>query len=394
MTFVPAWVASVDIADPPRPLVAGDPMYTRARVLARAGGRPLGYVEIPLAGGRAEADAVRAAIAAAFGDAPARGVPDGPHPERAEGPVTVAVCTRERPESLRRTLASLAGLIRAPDEVLVVDNAPATDATRSAVEALGDPRVRYVLEPVPGLSAARNRALAEATGAVLAFTDDDVLVDPGWLGGLLRGLTRDPRVGCVTGLVPTAELTTVAQARFDAKVGWSTALEPAVYDRERGPADAPLHPYTAGRFGAGANFALTRATWTRVGPFDEALGAGTPAAGGEDLDYFLRVLAAGVALAYEPASIAWHFHRSDEAALRRQLHGYGSGLGAYAVKTLLDPAHRRAVLRLVGLRGQSLFSQASEEAIPVGLRLVELRGLLAGPWLYARGRRAVRERGR
>ena len=70
----------------------------------------------------------------------------------------VIICTRERPDALRACLASLAALSPGPDELIVVDNAPTTDATRRAVDdsrGEGVP-VRYVLEPRPGLSVARN----------------------------------------------------------------------------------------------------------------------------------------------------------------------------------------------------------------------------------------------
>ncbi|WP_237558560.1 glycosyltransferase family 2 protein [Cellulomonas carbonis] len=103
-----------------------------------------------------------------------------------EGSVTVAVLTYRRPEDLTAVLPQL--LDQLPDalaEVLVVDNDP--DASgRPTVLAVPDARVRYVHEPVPGIAAARNRALAESSADVLVFIDDDERPSPGWLDALLR----------------------------------------------------------------------------------------------------------------------------------------------------------------------------------------------------------------
>ena len=70
-----------------------------------------------------------------------------------------------------------------------MDNAPSSEATRRLVERRGG-RARYVREGRPGLDWARNRAIAEAAGEVIAFTDDDVEVDPGWIRALVGGLRR------------------------------------------------------------------------------------------------------------------------------------------------------------------------------------------------------------
>ena len=73
-------------------------------------------------------------------------------------------------------------------EVLVIDNAPSDDATAELVKTF--PGVRYVPEPRPGLDFARNRAWIEATGELIAYLDDDVIVDSGWLAGLRRRAAR------------------------------------------------------------------------------------------------------------------------------------------------------------------------------------------------------------
>lgn len=105
--------------------------------------------------------------------------------------VTVAVLTYHRPDDLARTLPLLLAQVDALDaddryraELLVVDNDP-EGSGRHTVEQVASPRLRYVVEPEPGISAARNRALAQANSDVLVFLDDDLRPEPGWLTGLL-----------------------------------------------------------------------------------------------------------------------------------------------------------------------------------------------------------------
>jgi GT2 family glycosyltransferase len=304
--------------------------------------------------------------------------------------VSVVVCTRDRPEALASALPSIQALRHRNFEVVVVDNAPTSGATAEVVTRLAgrDRRVRYVVEPRPGLSRARNRGVREARGAVVAFTDDDAVVDPSWLDAVATAFGSDGRIGCVTGPVPALDLGGDAQQQFERRVSWSGAAEPVVFDLRTPPAGAPLFPYAAGQFGTGANMAFRRDALETAGPFDEALGAGSRARGGEDLDMFVRVLRAGWAIAYEPAAVVRHAHRDDGEKLRQQLHGYGVGLTAYLTKQLASP--RAAFGMLVrlprGLRhGLSLLGR-SGGSCGRPLRWAEARGMAYGPVAYVLGR--------
>jgi GT2 family glycosyltransferase len=264
------------------------------------------------------------------------------------------------------------------------------------VGALDSPLLRRVEEPIAGLSRARNRGLVEARTQLVAFTDDDVRLDAGWVRGMTRGFTRAPRVGCVTGIVATAELETPAQAFFDARVHWAEGMHPRLFDLGPNRPDDPFFPYAAGTFGTGASMALDRRAVAEIGLFDEALGMGTPAENGEDLDMFLRVIAGGWTLAYEPAAIAWHSHRRDRAQLRRQMYTYGVGLSAYAFKHACRPRRgadmaRRAPAALVRLARDALAAERVDSGTR-GIAGVELRGLVGGPAGYIRGRRRLRRR--
>lgn len=109
--------------------------------------------------------------------------------------VTVAVLTYRRPQEIDRVLPMLlAQAAGATDPgvkvgVLVVDNDPAGGA-ESVVAGHSDPLLRYVVEPVPGISAARNRALDEAGTDILVFIDDDETPHDGWLKALLDTRAR------------------------------------------------------------------------------------------------------------------------------------------------------------------------------------------------------------
>ena len=118
--------------------------------------------------------------------------------------VSVAVCTWNRAALLEGTLTTMCAL-DVPEglewEVVVVDNG-STDATPEVVERLGERLpVRRVLEPEPGHSNARNRAVHEARGAYIVWTDDDVLVHPGWLAAYARAFSDFPDVAFFGGAV-------------------------------------------------------------------------------------------------------------------------------------------------------------------------------------------------
>jgi GT2 family glycosyltransferase len=146
-------------------------------------------------------------------------------------------------------------------------------------------------------------------------------------------------------------------------------------------------------FGTGANLAFRRDAIRAIGGFDESLGAGSPAGGGEDLDAFVRLLRSGQALSYEPAALVWHDHRVDEAELRKQMFAYGKGLSAYLCKFMFARSSSREVTgRLLvgavhaGRQARRSRAAAYRSGVAPGLFKAELRGWLAGPGAYFRAR--------
>lgn len=303
--------------------------------------------------------------------------------------ISVVVCTRDRPGPLADCLASLAALSRPPLEVLVVDNAPDSPSTRAVCEAAG---VRYVAEPRPGLSVARNTGIRNSRGGIIAFTDDDVVVHHAWLDELRRAFA-DPATMFVTGLVLPLELEWEAQWLFEAEFGgFGRRLQPALYDA------ALLSTYPGGGgpvwlLGAGANMAFRRRALEQAGDFDERLGAG--AAGcSEDSELWYRMLARGWVARYHPAAVVHHRHRATDAELRRQLRAYMRGHVAALLVQFERHRHWGNLWRLafglprhyVGVGARTIVRSE-----PARRRLLwaELAGCMAGVAYYVsrRGRR-------
>ena len=270
--FEPTWVVELELSRPVPDLIApagpGGGPYRRARLLVRLHGQPIGFVEVGLRDGVAAATTTLAAIEGALGEAiadhlradgieseqltqtgiaavdPAPCEAPGPHGD-ADALATVIVCTRDRPASLRRTLGSLLEGDYPHYEILVVDNDPAKPATRSLVADLGG-NVRYSAEPLPGLSRARNRGVREARGEVLAFIDDDVIADRGWLRNVVLGFSARRKRRLRDRLRPGggARHAGAGILRRQGPMGREHGATPLRPDREPGRAPAlPLHPW-------------------------------------------------------------------------------------------------------------------------------------------------------
>jgi glycosyltransferase involved in cell wall biosynthesis len=310
----------------------------------------------------------------------------GDGPDLGDPSVSVVVCTRDRPRDLRSCLESIAALRTRPQEVIVVDNCPSDGAT---LDLCRDYPVRYVRESSPGLARARNRGILEARGEVVAFTDDDCVVDPHWLHGLGDPF-NDPLVMALTGYAGPLELETPAQYLFELHGGFQRFPERRLFD---GASSSPMR--VAAAAGAGANAFFRRRVFNEVGLFAEDLGPGTPARNGEEKYAFYRIAAAGYRIVFDPARVVWHRHRSELASLRRTLFGYTTGEFAYTTRCLL--AHRELGTldiwrwwprHLAGDLRRWLHDD--ERALPLDLILVEAAGLPVGPWKLWRSRRIRR----
>jgi GT2 family glycosyltransferase len=262
--------------------------------------------------------------------------------------ITAAICTRQRAEQLQRALESLVSQATKPLEILVVDNAPEDSATRDAVKAVAG--VRYVVEPVPGLDFARNRALREARGDVVAFLDDDAQADADWCGAITRAFAEHPQLAACTGRVEAMSTEAAGQVMFEANGGFSRGHNRVLLPRD---ATKPLHGRRAPLIawavsvGAGCSLAVRRESALAIGGFDEALDMGPAMPGGGDHDMLWRLLMSGGHTLYEPAALAWHEHRRDADAAVRQIAGHQRALTALLVKCAVEArGHMRGSILL------------------------------------------------
>jgi GT2 family glycosyltransferase len=424
---VPGVVRDIDVSAPIAAIPATTPAghrVDRVWLLVRAFTEPLGHLDLELPTGGLSPAEVAATIDRAFGPAirdrvrAAGGAIHTPlTPEGVTVPgepaflagraqvlrdapaITVVVCTRDHPGPLARCLDSLLAQAYPRFRVLVVDNAPSTDATARVVAEAnkrGTVAVEYLLEPEPGLSRARNAAVAAAPGEILAWTDDDVVADRHWLVEVARALAEHPEAGVVSGAVVPAELATPAQIWFEQFGGHSKGrgFTPDVFSPATAHRQSPLYPLPP--FGVGANMTFRPGVIESIGGFDPALGAGTAAMGSEDTLAFTLVLLDGGTIVYQPSALVRHYHRRDVEGLRRQLVGYGTGLvAAYTGLLVRRPRAAGPLLRLVptalrDILGRDPAREAGLRAdFPRELLSANRRGMIRGPMAYLRGRRRV-----
>lgn len=320
----------------------------------------------------------------------------GSQPTIPNASAAVIICTTGQEERLGRCLHSLLAQNQSEFEIVVVDNRPETGKARRTVSPIAatDARVRYVEEPRVGLSVARNRGVYETDADLVAFTDDDVVVDPAWLEWLIAPFA-EPAVTATSGMVLPLELGTEAQKRFEQYGGFSKGMERRAFDMRTGrPTAGLLYPFLGDVFGGGNSMAFRRRELVDAGGFDPALGAGSPTGGGEDIYALSTAILHGGRVVYEPRALCWHEHRPDGNSLQSQIFNYGVGLGAIITKALSsDRRFYAAAARSVPIVFRHLHVSDSEHETPTddgALSRKELlrshrKGILYGPLRYAEG---------
>src|SRR6266566_3213619 len=306
--------------------------------------------------------------------------------------VSVIVTTRDRPESLAMCIDALVKLHYPHYEIVIVDNLPTTQATADLVQKTYQhvSNLRYVCEEGQGISCARNRGILEARGEILAFTDDDVIVDTCWLAQCVKAFEQSSEIVCVTGYTLPLELNTPAQLWFEnmssienGKV--KNKFVPRLFDRKT----RYKHLYMGALCGHGANMAAKANFLRSVGGFDVALGTGTPAIAGEDLAFFLHVILHNKIVAYEPTAVVRHLHRRDYDKLRQQMYGYGAGFIAYLIHMLLrhpilwfDLLTRTPYEIFCTLLARKLKHARKTTNYPGDLVTIKFKGAFYGPIAY------------
>lgn len=252
----------------------------------------------------------------------------------------LVVATVDRVEELDRLLASLDHQTHKSFRVLLIDQNE--DDRLGAVVAAHDSLGIERLRSGPGLSRARNFALAHVDADVVAFPDDDCAYPPDLLAEVARRLEARPELDGVTGRAPSWTTGAAALTRDNL---WKRAISFTIF--------------------------LRRAVVERVGAFDEALGL--PSASGEEIDYLIRALDSGAHIDYDPALVVLHDDKphADSFGGRE-----GASLGRILRKHNYPP--RTVARMLIRPAGGILIAMAQRDRRRARFQLDTLRGRLRG----------------
>jgi len=216
--------------------------------------------------------------------------------------ITIILCTYNRGPLLAAALESVAASTLPESvewEVLVMDN-NSTDQTRVVVEDFRrryPGRFRYLFEPRQGKSYALNTAITAAKGDVLAFLDDDVIVETSWLRNLTLPFESGEWAGTGGRILPQWSCST---PHWLPEKGWHVAGPLALFDMNA--SSGPLHepPF-------GTNMAFRKDMFEKYGNFRTDLGrCGRGLISNEDTEFGRRLLAGGEALRYQPSAVVYH----------------------------------------------------------------------------------------
>lgn len=219
--------------------------------------------------------------------------------------VSVIIATCNRATSLVKTLQSLAEMDLPPGlewELIVVDN-NSTDGTREVIKRFASSsalNVQYMFEPTQGQSRALNTGIRAARGEVVAFTDDDVKVEAGWLRQLWQAFERHECVGVGGRIVADWSIRKPAWLQENGPYRMMAAIVQFDLGEERCDLDTRTAPF-------GANLALRRCALDTHGLFREDLGPGAGGlAAGADTDLCRRIMSRGGKFVYIPQAVVFH----------------------------------------------------------------------------------------
>ena len=306
--------------------------------------------------------------------------------ERFAPTCTVVICTRDRPQQLMGCLQALQGLVYPRFDVLVVDNAPNNPQAREVARRRG---ARYIVEPVIGVSHARNRGARACETEIVAYLDDDAIPEPGWLSGLASEF-KDPAVMAVSGRILPTRVETEAECWCQLVGGFDLGEERWAVDRQN-PDWFALVNFSG--MGNEANMALRRRAFDLWPGFNERLGRGTIMQAAEGSHALFSLVARGYRAIYSPQAVVRHpFPRSMDELRTRHLRELAAATAYFTMLVTEEPGHRRATLQYVveALRGtrrpwRKLAPGLRPRIVPRWRKLI---AYLSGPLLYARSRLA------
>jgi len=288
--------------------------------------------------------------------------------------LSVIICTLNRAPQLEHCLQRFR---EAPTfcktwELIVVDN-NSSDDTRAVTQKFASSapfHVRYVFESRQGLSYARNRGIAETSGSIIAFTDDDCLVERQWASTIVREFSTDRSLAVLGG-------------RVDPEPPNGQGGGTRTYSDRKQITSFP----EIFRHMIGCNMAFSRNVFEVIGGFDPLLGKGTSLGSAEDLDILYRALKGQLPIVYVPEAVVFHAHgRVSMSAIQQVNDEYAKGRGGFywkhVVRGDLNIA-KRAVREIVNLCQAILVNGNQHGARPSPLRI--LRNLAIGAFYRLMG---------
>lgn len=221
--------------------------------------------------------------------------------------ISVVMTTYQRGPAVKQAIESILSSEHDSFELIVADQNGESDLA----ESYKDRRLQVISVERVGASAARNRAAAKARGVLIAFTDDDCSVDPGWLRAIETGFERTPEAGLLLG--------NVLAAAHDQTEGSIPACHRSLV---RVHGEYAAYPEIEVM---GASMAIRASEWNRLGGFWEGIGPGRSIRAGEDYDLVVRGMQAGIGvLEYPPAVVIHHGFRTREQS-RELVQAYTFG---------------------------------------------------------------------
>jgi glycosyltransferase involved in cell wall biosynthesis len=264
--------------------------------------------------------------------------------------ISVIVCTYNRAHRLEQTLKSLQEMavpVGLPWELIIVDN-NSSDNTQEIVDGFinkPDLNAKYITERHQGISYARNIGIQESSGNIIAFTDDDCIVDRHWIASISRGFQSGESISGIGGRV---ELYNKMDRPVSVRI-YREKMTLSSIDR-------------LFNLIIGCNMAFARHVFDEVGMFDTDFGVGTKFASAEDSDFLYRAYKKGLKVIYSPDILVYHNHgRRNDEQINQLYKGYAIGHGAFYCKYILMAD--KEVLRLACSEVSSLMKQIAKRSI-------------------------------
>ncbi|MBW4056651.1 MAG: glycosyltransferase family 2 protein [Proteobacteria bacterium] len=287
--------------------------------------------------------------------------------------ISVIVCTYNRYQNLLMLLESFEKLKTNPDiewELIVVDN-NSSDITRAVVESAAAKnvmKINYVFEGRQGKSYALNSGIIAAKGEIIAFTDDDCIVNSDWIENILLEFKSDENLCGIGGRVELYD-------KRDKPVTIMTSKEKFVFESSD-RVFSSIH---------GCNMSFVRKVFGKTGFFDVSFfSAGSKIASAEDSDFIYRVFKSGLKMTYCPDVVVYHNHgRRTNQQVSTLMKGYTTGRGAFYCKHVINGDYN--VAKMVYWEIKSVILTFLNDSHNSELRkktLEHLYGLLVGVVYY------------